>query len=629
MKFYEEIIIVPQCITESTEVLSELDLLKMPLSSLKPGVKVMSGASGPGVVVSAFDPSTYSVNVAFDSNPSLKVRVTPKSLRWGQNIKRTTDYDQELSARHALRDRQHATEAVNPEDVIKVDVPLFIRLLEYAREDAKTDMDLHNLTERLTRLSSDGTVGSMADYDDMVAAHGQDSGEPVDEAAEYNKSHGTPFDRGGADAWYHRKADPSKYTDPDDRAAYLAGYKETYDEEGSSGGKQNESLESTNLTAKMASSELVNTVRNAKSIYATAKSGKSIPPWAVEYIALANDHLESIQQYMATATESTVKEDETMKTGNQGYDNMMAVVKAVKNQQDATFDLGGEPVTLEYPEARFLAGKYKAFVSANRQEEFLKYMADPVAFDRLMRQLRNLIDKQKNFKGSVPGEREVEEGRTETKNEKGEVVSWKDEGEWEPTAGKDSRGKVTHLSDLARRETEKLEKKDVAEAAPTAVRFAAGAVGAAAGAGTGALLGSIFGSVPGAVIGAGLMGPQGAKAGTIAADAIWDKVASFFGGDDKAHAFADAHLRAASKGEPTFDYAGKEFDTKLTPAQVKPAISALGQVAESKRAKSRPVVAESQNKVVKEGYYYCGTTQKTKLIPKGYEKLANGFISRK
>ena len=96
-------------------------------------------------------------------------------------------------------------------------------------------------------------------------------------------------------------------------------------------------------------------------------------------------------------------------TGNQGYDSMLSVMKAVDAGKDATFDLGGESVTLEYPEARFLAGKYKAFLKAGRQEEFLKYMENPMAFDRLMKQLRDLIDKQKNFKGSVPGERGVEE----------------------------------------------------------------------------------------------------------------------------------------------------------------------------------------------------------------------------
>jgi hypothetical protein len=57
----------------------------------------------------------------------------------------------------------------------------------------------------------------------------------------------------------------------------------------------------------------------------------------------------------------------------------------------------------------------------------------------------------------------VGEERTETKNEKGEVVSWKDEGEWKPAKGKEGRGKVTNLSDKARRETEKLaNKKDEA-----------------------------------------------------------------------------------------------------------------------------------------------------------------------
>lgn len=53
----------------------------------------------------------------------------------------------------------------NPKDVIKLDVPLFIRLLEYAREDAKTDMDLHELTDNIIEMSSEGRVLSMDDYE--------------------------------------------------------------------------------------------------------------------------------------------------------------------------------------------------------------------------------------------------------------------------------------------------------------------------------------------------------------------------------------------------------------------------------------------------------------------------------
>jgi hypothetical protein len=57
---------------------------------------------------------------------------------------------------------------MNPKDTITVDVPLFIRLLEYAREDAKTDMDLHNVAENIIDLSEEGQVLSMDDYNAIV-----------------------------------------------------------------------------------------------------------------------------------------------------------------------------------------------------------------------------------------------------------------------------------------------------------------------------------------------------------------------------------------------------------------------------------------------------------------------------
>jgi hypothetical protein len=59
---------------------------------------------------------------------------------------------------------------MNPQDTIKVDVPLFIRLLEYAREDAKTDMDLHDVAENIIRLSETGKILSMNDYDMIVGS---------------------------------------------------------------------------------------------------------------------------------------------------------------------------------------------------------------------------------------------------------------------------------------------------------------------------------------------------------------------------------------------------------------------------------------------------------------------------
>ena len=56
----------------------------------------------------------------------------------------------------------------NPTDKITVDVPLFIRLLEYAREDAKTDVDLHNIAEKAVLLSEKGATLTMANYNAIV-----------------------------------------------------------------------------------------------------------------------------------------------------------------------------------------------------------------------------------------------------------------------------------------------------------------------------------------------------------------------------------------------------------------------------------------------------------------------------
>lgn len=66
-------------------------------------------------------------------------------------------------------------------DIIKLDVPLFIRLLELAREDVKQDADLHDIAEIVIKLSQPGPV-TMEDYDKIVAFMNK-QGEP---AAEQN-----------------------------------------------------------------------------------------------------------------------------------------------------------------------------------------------------------------------------------------------------------------------------------------------------------------------------------------------------------------------------------------------------------------------------------------------------------
>jgi hypothetical protein len=53
-------------------------------------------------------------------------------------------------------------------DTITMDVPLFIRMLEYSREDAAEDMDLHDVTEKAISLGKERGILQMDDYDEIV-----------------------------------------------------------------------------------------------------------------------------------------------------------------------------------------------------------------------------------------------------------------------------------------------------------------------------------------------------------------------------------------------------------------------------------------------------------------------------
>ncbi len=59
----------------------------------------------------------------------------------------------------------------NPEDVVAFDVPMFLRLLEFAREDATDDEALHKATDKIIELCQDGQVLTMDQYDEIVAGN--------------------------------------------------------------------------------------------------------------------------------------------------------------------------------------------------------------------------------------------------------------------------------------------------------------------------------------------------------------------------------------------------------------------------------------------------------------------------
>jgi hypothetical protein len=49
-----------------------------------------------------------------------------------------------------------------------MDIPLFLRMLEYSREDASEDMDLHDVTEKANKLGKERGILQMDDYEEIV-----------------------------------------------------------------------------------------------------------------------------------------------------------------------------------------------------------------------------------------------------------------------------------------------------------------------------------------------------------------------------------------------------------------------------------------------------------------------------
>lgn len=66
----------------------------------------------------------------------------------------------------------------NPEDVLKMDVPVFLKFLEYARENADSDDALHELAEKITKCCGDGdkTI-TMDDYEQICDYGSEECGD--------------------------------------------------------------------------------------------------------------------------------------------------------------------------------------------------------------------------------------------------------------------------------------------------------------------------------------------------------------------------------------------------------------------------------------------------------------------
>jgi hypothetical protein len=102
---------------------------------------------------------------------------------WQAKIIKAYDY---LQAAYGYLDGEEKTAAIdsmmneNEEDVVDtvtLDIPLFIRMLEYAKEDAQTDMDLHDVAEKAIALNKSKEMLSMEDYNTIIGDNNEELNE--------------------------------------------------------------------------------------------------------------------------------------------------------------------------------------------------------------------------------------------------------------------------------------------------------------------------------------------------------------------------------------------------------------------------------------------------------------------
>jgi hypothetical protein len=140
-------------------------------------------------------------------------------------------------------------------DIIKLDVPLFVRLLELAREEVKQDVDLHDIAEAVTQLSQNGVV-TMRDYNTIIG---------------------------------HMKA-------VDDRDMGEAHDPAEYDQEG-----------------EMARQDLFTAAEAANELRSILHSDENLPEWVQAKITKAVDYLDTARDYIKAKKEEPVDELERIK----------------------------------------------------------------------------------------------------------------------------------------------------------------------------------------------------------------------------------------------------------------------------------------------------------------------------
>ena len=88
---------------------------------------------------------------------------------------------------------EEEAEAKDAVDTVTMDVPLFIHMLEFAREDAKADVDLHGVAEKAIEINKSKETLSMQDYEDIIPAVDEPMNEVTPEQEKYRVAKPTQF----------------------------------------------------------------------------------------------------------------------------------------------------------------------------------------------------------------------------------------------------------------------------------------------------------------------------------------------------------------------------------------------------------------------------------------------------
>jgi hypothetical protein len=279
--------------------------------------------------------------------------------------------------------------------------------------------DIASVFPVLYRLMKEGnTIG----YDDIVAMTQQD--EVTNEDVEIDLEDNDPFAK--FENWVMSLGEDSAIVseDPEEQAAAIQNLQELVGDTFPAGVDGTNAIES--LKGIIEDPSLYNQIKETAKQDANADVRQIVQDWlnsnapeTLEQIDFGDLEVEDPMAYADQAAD-----DDAVAYGQQQEEVKKSDVPAYLRKQQ-----GEEPLTMQDLEKEKSSGKlsHKDTLAKNR------------------------------------GETDEAKDEVEKDPETGKVKSWKHTGDWEKSNDKDPRGKVTHMSDVARRKSEKMNVQELAE----------------------------------------------------------------------------------------------------------------------------------------------------------------------